>query len=114
MCFNSTKVTNESATLIGPLELGHFNLSSSVMDHEREPGTARFGNFINYYSFNPAERRIKLLPSQSSDILDCVCSRRSMSATPGQEAVKENKVVMLDIGSNAGVSMGSTLLLILL
>ncbi|KAL1124393.1 hypothetical protein AAG570_001022 [Ranatra chinensis] len=28
-----------------------------------EPGSAKLGNFINYYSFNPAQNRIKLLPS---------------------------------------------------
>ncbi|CAD5124239.1 DgyrCDS12535 [Dimorphilus gyrociliatus] len=31
------------------------------MEKEREPGSARFGNFINYYSFNPPSERLKLI-----------------------------------------------------
>ncbi|XP_037805736.1 probable RNA methyltransferase CG11342 [Lucilia sericata] len=30
----------------------------------KDPGAVQFGNFINYYQFNSAEERLKLLPSQ--------------------------------------------------
>lgn len=47
------------------------------------PGAVQFGNFINYYQFNPVENRLKLLPI---DIWD------------------PNKLFFgLDIGCNAGV-----------
>ena len=50
------------------------------------PGAARNGNFINYYQFNPAEERVKLVPR---DIL-----------LDGKEVA----LVCLDVGCNSGVS----------
>ena len=62
------------------------------MDKPNEPGSARFGNFINYYHFNPAERRLKLLtPTFSSDL--CLSDDRVAST-----------LHVLDIGCNSGVS----------
>lgn len=52
-----------------------------------DPGATRFGNFINYYQFNPPLNRIKNLPrDQWPDI-----TKRSL--------------VGLDLGCNAGVSV---------
>ena len=56
------------------------------------PGSARFGNFINYYEFNPADRRIKLIPhSMVENILSTLLSKK-----------EGGEVVALDIGCNAG------------
>jgi hypothetical protein len=52
-----------------------------------EPGAARHGNFINYYSFNPAEERIKGLPQFLWD-------------SSGEE-----DLVCLDVGCNSGVRL---------
>ena len=61
------------------------------MEKPKEPGSARFGNFINYYSFNPPERRMKLIP-------------KSLLADAGLTDRKK-KIFILDIGCNAGVRM---------
>ena len=53
----------------------------------KDPGAARLGNFINYYSFNPAENRVKHLPK---DLL--------------RKTGSEDPILCLDIGSNSGVS----------
>ena len=53
------------------------------------PGAARLGNFINYYQFNPANKRIDHIPS---DLLENYLSRKS------------GVVHCLDIGCNSGVS----------
>lgn len=51
-----------------------------------DPGATQFGNFINYYQFNSAEDRIKLLPTHlwNSQLPDSTC------------------FVVLDVGCNAG------------
>jgi len=54
-----------------------------------QPGAARVGNFINYYSFNPAEDRVDLLPE---DLL------------ASSDAREEGPVLCLDVGCNSGVS----------
>ena len=56
-----------------------------------DPGAARLGNFINYYSFNPAENRVKHLPL---DLLQSNIEPRS----------SDGPILCLDIGSNSGVS----------
>ena len=60
-------------------------------DKSKNPGAARFGNFINYYEFNPPENRLKFLPSNLSSMLGAV--------TP--------PLAVLDVGCNAGVSYNS-------
>lgn len=56
-------------------------------EENEDPGAAPYGNFINYYSFNPPENRLGLIP----------------------EALLENigfgseRVLMLDVGCNSGV-----------
>ena len=64
------------------------------MEKGGEPGSARFGNFINYYSFNPPERRVKLIPSTL--LSDCF---------GGNE---RDTLLALDVGCNSGVSTLST------
>ena len=58
---------------------------------QEDPGAARFGNFINYYSFNPPENRLKFLPESLISLL----AVETNSASP---------VSILDVGCNAGVS----------
>ncbi|XP_013406733.1 pre-miRNA 5'-monophosphate methyltransferase [Lingula anatina] len=53
-----------------------------------EPGAAVFGNFINYYSFNPPENRLKFIPT---DFLFHMPSVKEL-----------NSVAALDVGCNAG------------
>ena len=60
------------------------------MEREHEPGTAKFGNFINYYSFNPASRRVDRLPS---DLLKYIA--------PNCDS-PEKSIHILDLGCNAG------------
>ena len=60
------------------------------MEKEREPGTARFGNFINYYSFNPPDRRTNLI--EFSRLVEYI------------DRVGQGTHHVLDIGCNSGVS----------
>lgn len=53
-----------------------------------DPGSAQYGNFINYYQFNSAESRIGLLP-------DCIWKQQSSEND-------DNNYIVLDIGCNAG------------
>ncbi len=59
------------------------------------PGAARQGNFINYYQFNPAERRVALLPK---DLLYGIASKDDEGQTK----------LCLDVGCNTGVSGSNT------
>ena len=54
------------------------------------PGAAKFGNFIDYYRFNPARKRLEFLPG---DLVVRNCG--------------ETKCVALDIGCNTGVNKTS-------
>ncbi|XP_054275308.1 probable RNA methyltransferase CG11342 [Macrosteles quadrilineatus] len=65
------------------------NNTSKKSDDTFDPGTARFGNFINYYSFNPADERIRLLPN-FVQFLGCTTERPS------------SRIVCMDIGCNTG------------
>ena len=56
-----------------------------------DPGAARQGNFINYYQFNPADNRIKLLDEA---IHHCIKDSSSSDST----------IFCLDVGCNTGVS----------
>jgi len=51
----------------------------------KDPGAARFGNFINYYSFNPPENRLKSIPDNLLTLID-----------------SDSPICILDIGCNAG------------
>ena len=54
----------------------------------KDPGAARFGNFINYYSFNPPENRLKSIPDNLLTLID-----------------SDSPICILDIGCNAGVGV---------
>ena len=54
-----------------------------------DPGAARLGNFINYYEFNPAEKRTSLIPQ---DVV-----RKHATGREGATFIG------LDIGCNTGV-----------
>ena len=55
----------------------------------KDPGAARHGNFINYYTFNPPENRLKHIPD-------------TLLANLG---VTDSPICILDIGCNAGVGV---------
>ncbi|XP_028825856.1 pre-miRNA 5'-monophosphate methyltransferase [Denticeps clupeoides] len=67
-----------SPTLDGETELS---------DENKEPGAAPYGNFINYYTFNPPENRLNLIPSSLLHDL----------GYDGRETL-----LMLDVGCNSG------------
>lgn len=56
-----------------------------------EPGAVRHGNFINYYDFNSAADRLKLLPVDSN-----------LWNTANDTASTEEPYLVLDVGCNAG------------
>ncbi|XP_076313082.1 RNA 5'-monophosphate methyltransferase [Tachypleus tridentatus] len=56
---------------------------------EKEPGAAKYGNFINYYQFNSPKKRTSLIPRH---LLKYIFSSDK----------KEKVIVCLDIGCNAG------------
>lgn len=58
-------------------------------DEAFDPGAAPFGNFINYYTFNPPENRLSLIPA--SLLQDLGFSRDQQST------------LILDVGCNSGV-----------
>lgn len=66
----------------------HFvSMSSDLQFRGNNPGAVQYGNFINYYQFNPPENRLEVLPL---DILTQIPDTKS-------------KIYCLDIGCNAGV-----------
>ena len=60
-----------------------------------EPGAARYGNFINYYQFNPTDKRLCHLPK---DLLKSVLTEETNSSV-----IKEDPILCLDVGCNSGV-----------
>jgi len=69
----------------------------AIMDCEKDnekksqdPGAARFGNFMNYYSFNPPENRLKFVPESLISLLS------------PEDPSHSSPVCVLDIGCNAG------------
>jgi hypothetical protein len=61
-----------------------------------DPGAVRHGNFINYYQFNNAENRLKLLP------------------TDLWNTETDQSFVCLDIGCNSGVNINLVIILSLI
>ena len=72
-------------------------------DKITEPGAARFGNFINYYQFNPTEKRVCHLPK---DLLQKIVPK----IDDQKFSVLKPPIVCLDIGSNSGVRIGQLIL----
>lgn len=67
------------------------NESKHVLDQNKQhndAGSAEYGNFINYYQFNSAEKRIDLLPNS-------IWKQHSTENN-------DNEYIVLDIGCNAG------------
>ncbi|XP_068149657.1 probable RNA methyltransferase CG11342 [Drosophila tropicalis] len=64
------------------------------MEHRGDPGAVQYGNFMNYYQFNSATERVKLLPSK--EIWD-------PSANDDTKDVSKKPYFVLDVGCNSGV-----------
>lgn len=59
-------------------------------EENEDPGAAPYGNFINYYSFNPPENRLGLIPE-------------ALLENIGFGSDRSERVLMLDVGCNSGV-----------
>ncbi|XP_035518646.1 pre-miRNA 5'-monophosphate methyltransferase [Morone saxatilis] len=67
------------------------SISGDAADEINDPGAAPYGNFINYYTFNPPENRLSLIPAtllqdlgysdgpQTTLILDVGCNSGELS-----------------------------------
>ncbi|XP_026163919.1 pre-miRNA 5'-monophosphate methyltransferase isoform X1 [Mastacembelus armatus] len=64
------------------------SLSNDCVGDINDPGAAPYGNFINYYTFNPPENRLSLIPATLLQDLGC---------SDGQEPT-----LLLDVGCNSG------------
>lgn len=64
-------------------------LSSDAADEINDPGAAPHGNFINYYTFNPPENRLRLIPATLLQDLGY--------------SVDHQTSLILDVGCNSGV-----------
>ena len=91
MYMNFSKFYNVLFTKFYRIQLPAVDIRNK-MEKPGEPGTARHGNFINYYSFNPPDRRTSVLD------IDKLSSYMN-----GNDS---NTSLALDIGCNAGVSIG--------
>ncbi|XP_074530996.1 pre-miRNA 5'-monophosphate methyltransferase [Halichoeres trimaculatus] len=65
-----------------------INPTADEDDLNNDPGTARYGNFINYYTFNPPENRLSLIPET---LLQDLCHNDGQRET-----------LILDVGCNSG------------
>lgn len=63
-------------------------------DEITDPGAAPFGNFINYYTFNPPENRLSLIPATLLQDL----------------GYDRDTTLILDVGCNSGVCMKYSLI----
>lgn len=62
---------------------------NEVLDEENEPGAAPYGNFINYYTFNPPENRLNLIPT-------------TLLKDLGYGNGSPESITVLDVGCNSG------------
>lgn len=67
----------------------------------RDPGLAPYGNFINYYTFNSAEDRLRLLPDPDAPH-NTTETATTIWATAATTNPSSPLFVVLDIGCNAG------------
>ena len=58
-------------------------------DEINDPGAAPYGNFINYYTFNPPENRLNLIPATLL---------QDLGYSDGPD-----DTLILDVGCNSGV-----------
>lgn len=63
------------------------SMAGERVNDDFEPGAAQFGNFINYYEFNPPKNRLSLFEGS-------FCEHFS----------NHESIVCLDVGCNTGVS----------
>ncbi|XP_059184366.1 pre-miRNA 5'-monophosphate methyltransferase [Centropristis striata] len=75
--------------------------STGDVDETNDPGAAPYGNFINYYTFNPPENRLSLIPAtllqdlgysdgrQTTLILDVGCNSGELSVAFYKHLVPE-------------------------
>ncbi|TSM44127.1 Pre-miRNA 5'-monophosphate methyltransferase [Bagarius yarrelli] len=61
---------------------------TETAEEKEDPGAAPYGNFINYYTFNPLENRLSLIPNTLLE---------DVGYQPDTE-----EVLMLDVGCNSG------------
>ena len=75
-----------------PDQTPDHNMDNTDVDEKKsqDPGAARFGNFINYYSFNPPENRLQFLPDSFTSLF---------------EEENSKTICVLDIGCNSGVNI---------
>ncbi|KAI3369869.1 hypothetical protein L3Q82_024677 [Scortum barcoo] len=62
---------------------------SDAADEINDPGAAPYGNFINYYTFNPPENRLGLIPASLLQDLDL-------------NSPDHRTTLILDVGCNSG------------
>lgn len=70
--------------------------ADSTDEQITDPGAAPFGNFINYYTFNPPENRLSLIPATLLQDL----------------GYDRDTTLILDVGCNSGVCMKYRLILV--
>ncbi|XP_032370063.1 pre-miRNA 5'-monophosphate methyltransferase [Etheostoma spectabile] len=76
--------------------------SSGDIDETNDPGAAPYGNFINYYTFNPPDNRLSLIPAtllqdlgygdghETTLILDVGCNSGELSAAFYKHVMQES------------------------
>lgn len=73
-----------------------------------QPGAARYGNFPDYYRFNPSNERMKWITTlQKCDFITCTSTDRTRGHNQSQGEtpyVEIKPICVLDIGCNTGVS----------
>ncbi|XP_017264154.1 pre-miRNA 5'-monophosphate methyltransferase [Kryptolebias marmoratus] len=62
---------------------------SEAVEEAKDPGAAPHGNFMNYYTFNPPENRLSLIPASLL---------RDLGYSDGQDEA----TLVLDVGCNSG------------
>lgn len=67
-----------------------------LIEEVNDPGAAPYGNFRNYYTFNPPGNRLSLIPATLL---------RDLGYEDGQD---EEDVLVLDVGCNSGVRLGQS------
>lgn len=65
------------------------SINGDSADEINDPGAAPYGNFINYYTFNPPENRLSLIPATLL---------QDLGFSDGHQTT-----LILDVGCNSGV-----------
>lgn len=67
-----------------------------------DPGAAPFGNFINYYQFNSAEERLRLLPTTTTAEPQTAAIDENVWSQAAADCPATEPYIVLDVGCNAG------------